>query len=178
MRNYIGSKDKLLRFLPNELNAIQIDKVISILNGKPLSEVTESLDPVYEDECVNIDMPSFLEEGEVSLNAYSVDQNAKDEDGKPIPYTPKKFPKEAVVVMVQKDIGRDNLKVRIYLDTETKAWDSDVIVNGVGNGKLSPEQIGDFFDSDLYNQIIIKLRDSWPLTDNTYAELYDALLQK
>ena len=62
----------------------------------------------------------------------------KDDKGKTIPITPKKFPTKAIDIVFPKQ----ELIVEVYLDAKTKKWDSKVDVGIEGQYfKLSPDQM-------------------------------------
>jgi hypothetical protein len=105
--------------------------------------------------------------------AYNVGLQATDHKGKDIPVTPKKFPEKAINIQ----FIANNTPITIFLDTETKKWDSNIVFNGI-NVKLSPEQMGQFFCSNFYSMLMAKLQHEWPLTDELYGNLYAGIANK
>lgn len=105
----------------------------------------------YDDifECAHFDLTDDLLQKSYIV-AYMLNQTIEDEEGNPKVYSPKNFPKKAFAMFIP--IDDDNL-VEIYFDTAAKAWDSAFVINGT-HGKLSPDQMGQFFKSKTY-QIII-----------------------
>ena len=91
--------------------------------------------------------------------------------GKVKPYTPKSFPKKAVVV--QFNYGA--LPIEVYLDTNAKSWNSSFIYDG-HVAKLTPEQLDGFFSTKFYAKLVNALSKKWPTSDQMYAELYKAVM--
>lgn len=133
----------------------------------------EDIAPLDETEALNI-----LIDDEVLKNAqiaaYNVGQTTLSPNGsKEIPVTPKKFPTKAVDVV----FPVQQLLVEVFFDPNQKQWDSDIDL-GTQHVKLSPDQMGAFFQTSFYQQLLDKLQKSWPLTDKFYSELYEGLCAK
>jgi len=137
-------------------------------------QLKESLAPVDETECIHLDITDDMLANS-SLRVYNVGQVVKGKDGKDIPVTPKKFPERAVDICVP--TGVEGLNIRIYLDTKDKAWDSDFTFDGVP-GKLSLEQMGQFFNSDFYARLAQVLAKKWPLSDELYGNLFQGVANR
>lgn len=107
------------------------------------------------------------------LQAYNVGQQVKDEQGKQVPVNPKKFPAKAVDVI----FPAQDLLVEVYLDTNEKKWSSAFFKDGV-KCQLSPDQMGQFFESEFYTKLANALKNKWPLTDELYGSLYEGIQNK
>lgn len=107
------------------------------------------------------------------MSAYNVGLQAVDHKGKEIPVVPKKFPTKAIDIV----FPVKQLLVEVYLDTESKKWDSCVEYNGC-KVRLSPEQMGQFFTSKFYGKLMAKLQREWPLSDELYGSLYSGVANR
>ena len=92
-------------------------------------------------------------------------------DGDEGVYNPKNNPDKAVDVVFEFEDGN---KVEIFLDPETKEWDS--LVNS--DGKLTPDQMGQYFSTGFSHKVDDRLRQMWPESDPYFAELLDAVQNK
>jgi len=72
-------------------------------------------------------------------------------DGDEGVYNPKNNPDKAVDVVFEFEDGN---KVEIFLDPETKEWDS--LVNS--DGKLTPDQMGQYFSTGFSHKVDDRLR--------------------
>lgn len=103
--------------------------------------------------------------------AYNNDQQLKNEDGKLLPYNPKRFPVKAVDVIFP--VGR--YLAEFYLDTTTKCWASNLKLNGM-KIPLNEEHYKQFFNTDFYSRLKNAIKNAWPLTDKFYANLYNGMM--
>lgn len=132
----------------------------------------DDLEPCDETESVHFDINDEAL-SQARMTAYNVGLQAKDHKGKDIPVNPKKFPDKAVDII----FPVKQLLVEIFLDTNSKKWDSLVNYNGK-DVKLSPEQMGQFFTSKFYGKLMAKLQRQWPLSDELYGNLYEGVANK
>lgn len=107
------------------------------------------------------------------LQAYNIGQQVKDAQGKTVPVNPKKFPSKAVDVI----FPAQGLLVEVYLDTTTKKWSSKFFKAGI-RCQLSPDQMGQFFESKFYAKLAKALKKKWPLSDELYGSLYEGIQRK
>ena len=137
----------------------------------------QQFQPLDETEAVNVDInDSILRTAKIA--AYNVGQVvSKDEDNgkgpKEVPFNPKKFPTKAVDIM----LDDNGLNVELFFDPKECKWDSDVELNGQ-HVKLSPDQMGAFFQTEFYQRLLAKLGKNWPLSDKFYGKLFSGLAQK
>lgn len=175
-RNSLDNPEKLKSFLPEKLTSDDIQKVFSILKVKTTNESKDvsrnNLEACDETEMIHLDIND-----DVLFNskiiAYNVGQTITNNKGKDVPITPKKFPKKAIDIV----FPVQQLLVEVYLDTKTKKWDSNINYNNQ-QLKLSPDQFEQFFNSNFYNKLILKLKKLWPLSDKLYGNLYEGILNK
>lgn len=126
-------------------------------------DITESIHLDINDELINSSNPRLI--------AYNIRMNTLEDEENTQVYDPKNYPQKAINIVFTPN---DDLKVNIFLDTEKKEWDS--LVND--QFKLSPDQMGDFFKTDFYKKINTRVKQNWPLTDDLYKSLYDAIDHK
>lgn len=107
------------------------------------------------------------------LACYNGNQTLTKDGKEHVPVNPKKFPDKAIDIL----IPLNEMKIEIFFDTKCKKWDSSFVYNGT-DGKLSPDQFEQFFESDFYAKMLNKLKELWPLSDKFHAELYNGLLEK
>ena len=137
------------------------------------SDSEQSLEPLDETEAVHLLVNDDLLRNS-RIAAYNIGQTVKSPDSnKEIPVNPKKFPTKAVDVI----FPVQNLLVEVFFDPEQKKWDSDVIYRN-SHVKLSPEQMGQFFNTEFYSKLLNKLQKAWPLSDEFYGQLYEGLCNK
>lgn len=147
---------KFMQYLVEDIAESQFDCF------KPIDE-TEDANLMITDDALS----------QAKILAYNVGQQAHDDRGKKIPVTPKKFPDKAVDIV----FPIQNLLVEVFLDTNSKKWDSHFNYNG-HDCKLSPDQMGQFFTSNFYARLQQKLSKSWPLTDDLYGKLFEGISNK
>ena len=137
------------------------------------SSIKGEFAPLDETEAIHIDITdNDLRQSRIA--AYNVGQMVQQPDSdKKIPVNPKKFPTKAVdVIFPVKD-----LLVETYFDTQECKWDSDVKI-GDQHFKLSPDQMGMFFKTSFYQNLLRKLSREWPLSDTFYRKLFAGLQQR
>lgn len=132
-------------------------------------------------ECIHLDITDDLLK-HAKIAAYMFNQELETPEGKMEPYQPKKFPDKAIDIMIplqplEGSDPNDNKLIEIFLDSKDLVWDSRFVIDGEF-GKLSPEQMGQFFSTELYKRMLIMLPEKWPLSDETYNDLYNAIVQK
>lgn len=120
-------------------------------------------------ECAHFDVTDELL-SHAMIAAYMFNQQV-DSNSQEKPYTPKNFPDKAIDLMIPVS---DDFLVEVYFDTNLNKWDSKFNLNGTP-GKLSPDQMGQFFKSNCYKTIVRGIQKKWPLSDPTYAKLFDAV---
>lgn len=127
-------------------------------------ELTESINISLDDQTIN--------KAKCSLIAYNchIKEDGSETD---VIYNPKKNPDKAVDINFE--YPDDNLNIEIFLDTNSKEWDSDI---NNGKGKLSPEQMEIFFESNFYSKLHKKLSGMWPTSDRLFGELIEAITNK
>ena len=135
--------------------------------------MTMNLDPQDIFECIHIDITDELL-AKSRIAAYMFDQQLETPEGKVEPFEPKKFPEKAIDIMIP---AADGLLIEIYLNSETKAWSSRFRYNDKF-GKLSPDQMEQFFRTDFYNKMQAVLQQKWPISDPTYNDLYSGVINK
>lgn len=176
IRNNIDKPEVIRPMLPAKLTDSDVKQVIKILGGgKQVSESDseQSLEPLDETEAVHLIVNDDLLRNS-RIAAYNIGQTVKDPDSdKEVPVNPKKFPTKAVDVI----FPVQELLVEVFFDPEQKKWDSDVVFHDQ-HCKLSPDQMGQFFNSEFYAKLLQKLGKSWPLSDEFYGKLYEGLQNK
>ena len=158
--------------LPAKLSDADVKKVLEILStGKKV----ESVESVFEEDavCIEADITDDLLKN-AKIACYDSNVVLKDEDGKAVPVNPKKFPDRAVNICI--DVN--GVPVYIFFDAKKKCWDSSFKMNDDTIGALSPNQFGQFFNTQFCNKLFAKLQKIWPLTDPYHADLYNAAIQK
>ena len=131
------------------------------------------LDPQNQFECIHLDITDELLM-KSKIAAYMFDQQLETPEGKVEPFEPKKFPEKAIDILIPIE---DLFIIEIYLDSETKCWSSRFRKDGKF-GKLSPDQMEQFFRSKFYGKMQSALASKWPISDPTYSDLYKAVLTK
>ena len=121
-------------------------------------------------KCIDITIDDNLLK-DAKIASYLANQTMPTSSGKTKPYAPKSFPDKAVIVQFQ--FG--SLPIQIYLDTKNLSWNSDFIIDN-HIGKLSTEQLDDFFGTNFYAKLVKSLANIWPTSDPQYAKLYEAVL--
>ena len=133
----------------------------------------ESFKPLDETEALHLDINDDVLSNSKIL-AYNVGQTIKPEgSNKEILVNPKKFPTKAIDII----FPIQELQIEVFFDTEQKKWDSNINYNNQ-QLKLSPDQFGQFFNSNFYNLLLQKLKKEWPLSDELYGELYNNICNK
>lgn len=137
------------------------------------SNTKDILAPLDETEDINITITDELLNNS-KLLVYNIGQTVNDpRSNKEIPVNPKKFPKKAINII----FPINNVFVNIFFDTQSKTWDSSINYNGQ-IVKLSPDQMGQFFDSIFFAKLLKVLQDKWPLSDEYYNKLYSGIANK
>lgn len=132
----------------------------------------EDFNPQSSFECIHLDITDELLSS-AKIASYMFNQQFENSEGKEKPFTPKAFPGKAVVIV----LPLDGFNIEIYLDSDNLMWDSKFVFNG-RFGKLSPEQMQQFFSSGFYLRMIDALSKKWPTSDPTYAKLFNAVCEK
>jgi hypothetical protein len=97
-------------------------------------------------------------------------------DKKEVPVNPKNFPTKAIFILIP--LGDENTdKIELYFDPRIMQWKSNVIYNNTV-GKLTPDQFGQFFNSEFYTKLLNRCKASWPLKDTLYNDLFNGLCKK
>lgn len=181
IRDNVDKPDVIKKLLPSKLGKSELAKVIDILSSGPKESIEEdeasddtedSRDNLDEFEYIHLQINDELLQSS-KIKCYNTNQSVLDDNGKEVPVNPKKFPDKAVCITVP----IDNLTLEIFLDTETKKWDSNIKYRGI-NGKLSPEQFGQFFNTKFYNKLRNHLSREWPLSDEMYGQLFSGIVNK
>lgn len=169
MRNNLDNAELLKDYLPEKLTDSDISHILSILKVRQdMPDISnESLKPLDETECINIQISDQLLMNS-KIACYNVGQTIIDKNGKEQPVNPKKFPEKAIDIFIPIN---GMLMIELYLDRESRKWDSSFTFNGAA-GKLSPDQMGQFFRSNFYQQLKAKLEKEWPLSDDMYNGLF------
>jgi hypothetical protein len=87
------------------------------------------------------------------ISIYNVRRQKDDHKRKDIFVTPKIFPEKTIVIV----FPVQQLLVKIFLNTKTKKWDSNINYNDI-NVKLSHDQMNQFFTSHFYKKLMSKLQ--------------------
>lgn len=125
-------------------------------------------------ECFPIEIDDELL-SKARIAAWLFDQQLETTDGKKKPFSPKAFPERAIDIIVQfGKSGKDILE--IYLDPKSLQWNSKILKFGKF-GKLAPEQLDQFFQTEFYKKMARKLTRKWPLSDPQYGALFQAVKQ-
>ena len=177
LRDNIDNPAFVKSMLPDKLSASDVQKVLDILGTSKdkvdeSDEPRDSLDPLDETECVNISI-SDQDLSSSKILCYNAGQTVVDDKGKEQPVNPKKFPDKAIDIVCQ----FQGLPVEIWFNPLNMCWNSHLLYNGI-EGKLSPEQFGQFFNSMFYMKLLEKVRKLWPLSDKYHADLYQGLMAK
>lgn len=143
--------------------------------------MTIDITPQDPFECIHLDITDELLR-HANIAAYMFNQELQTPEGKLEPYQPKKFPDKAIDIMIpleplKGEDPKDNKLIEVFFDTNDLVWDSKFVIDGKF-GKLSPEQMGQFFKTDFYKQMQYVLPEKWPLSDELYSNMYNAILRK
>lgn len=178
-RACLDDVEKLKEFLPKKLTNEDIKEVLSILKVKEnaiIHESNENLKHLFENldetEQIQLDITDDLLSN-AKIMAYNTGMTSTNMSDKKVPVAPKNFPKKAVDIV----FPVQELLVEVFLNTDTKKWDSNINFEG-RNLKLSLEQMGQFFTTNFYNKLVSKLQKSWPLTDKLYGNLFEGITNK
>ena len=101
--------------------------------------------------------------------AWMFNQQLETPEGKKKPFAPKAFPERAIDIIVE--LGTANDLLEIYLDPKIFAWSSKIVKDG-RFGKLTPEQLDQFFQTSFYKRLVEAVAKKWPLSDPKYAQLF------
>lgn len=121
-------------------------------------------------ECIDIQITDDILK-DAKIASYLANQVFTTSQGKKKPYAPKTFPEKAIVIQ----FVHNGQPIEIYLDAMDNKWNSRLIVDK-HIGKLSIEQLDEFFKTKFYAQLVDSLAKKWPTTDPTYAKLYQAVI--
>ena len=113
------------------------------------------------------------------IAVYNTGVVLKNEEGKDVPFNPKKFPAKAIDIVFP--VG--NLLVEVYLDSNDKAWGSNIVSKDeeteVKQGaELTSGQYKQFFGSGFYKKLNAVIDKKWPTSDPFYSDLYKAVKEK
>ena len=189
VRGHVDDRDMLRAYLPVFVEDDTFQKIYDILNGKSrdslethdelkfgssifeeLVEASLSSPAAFELDEEETEFSRLrlddaaLDGAKCTINAYNV-PTLEEKNGV---YNPKTNPDKAVDMVFEFD-GGDT--VEIYLDTETGEWDSRV--NDAG--KLTPDQMGEFFRTDFSKKMDNRLSEIWPESDPFFKNLMDAV---
>ena len=106
------------------------------------------IDDIFECFPIQID-DQLLSKAKVA--AWMFNQQLETPEGKKKPFAPKSFPERAIDLLIQLDGSKDDF-LEIYLDPKEMAWNSKIIKDGKF-GKLSPEQLDAFFQTQFYRRM-------------------------
>lgn len=131
---------------------------------------SESLKPQDITESIHFDITDDkITNDNCKLIAYNVHVDESDDVEA---YNPKNNPEKAIDIFL--DYPEHNLKIEIFLDTESREWDS--YING--QTKLSPEQMNQFFKTNFFNRLKNRLNEIWTKDDDFFGNLLEALNNK
>lgn len=177
IRRHIDDEDMLRSYLPVQIEDSTFRKIYDILNGKSTDRLASKDELSYgssifqrllEEENLNESVEIDEEETEYShivlddesinnsrcsIIAYNTHVLEDGEDGGE--YTPKSNPDKAIDMVFELPDGNE---VEIYLDTESKEWNSSVN----GSRKLTPDQMGEFFRTDFCRRLNDRIYRMWP----------------
>ena len=202
IRRHIDDEDMLRSYLPVQIEDSTFRKIYDILNGKSTDRLSsgdelsygssifqrlleEDSNPIESDDSGGCETQELDEEeteyssmvlddesinnSKCSIIAYNTHVLEDGEDGGE--YTPKSNPDKAIDIVFEFPNGNE---VEIYLDTETKEWNSSVN----GSRKLTPDQMGEFFHTDFCRRLNDRIYRMWPQSDPYFNELIDAVRNK
>lgn len=156
------------RLTPDDVQAVE--DVLGVGDVQTRGEAEESgLEPLDETEELHLEIDDQLL-ATAKASAWNAGVVVKDEDGKDVPVNPKKFPERAVRVAFHCGPAA----AEVFLDGKTFLWDSEVQMSGQ-KLKLSPDQLGSFFETGFYQRLRAKLRKDWPLSDEKYSKLFQSV---
>ena len=121
-------------------------------------------------QCIDIQINDDMLKN-AKIASYFGNQTFETSTGKKKPYQPKTFPNKAIIVQFE----HNDMPIEIYLDAQEYAWNSRLAIDGE-IGKLSPEQLDDFFATNFYAKLIDTIAKRWPTTDPNYSKLYQAMM--
>lgn len=104
--------------------------------------------------------------------AYNLGQTIS-KNGEKDPYNPKKFPKKAVDII----FPSGEFLVEIYFDTNLKQW-CGLCQKEKNTALLLEHHFNQFFATNFFKTLIIKLKNNWPLKDKFYSGLYNNLISE
>lgn len=197
IRNHISDKEMLRSYLPVYVEDDTFNKIYDILNGKSkdrldseeetrlgsqifqnLLEDEKTLNESIEEEqaqqqCIDEEDTEFsgIRMDDSSLDNAKCSIIAYNTNGKDCIYNPKSNPDKAIDILFEMDDGNN---VEVFLNPNTKEWDSRVN----GSVKLTPDQMGEFFGTDLCRMIDGRIQQIWPESDPYFRELLEAVRQK
>lgn len=164
---YPSESDKMENFGVEFANSLRKTVNENLEDGED-GRVGTSLDE-EETEYSGIRMDDqTLDAAKCSIIAYST---SVAEDGAQPAYNPKSNPDKAIDILFEFDGGD---VVEVFLDPNTKEWDSRVN----GSAKLTPDQMGEFFRTELCRRIDARIGQMWPESDPYFNELLDAVRRK
>ena len=139
-----------------EKHGVEFAKVLCKTINESIEESeTECLDE-EETEFSGIRMDDIsLESAKCSIIAYNT--HIMENDGEGV-YNPKSNPDKAIDILFEFEDGNT---VEVFLDPNTKEWDSRVNKTS----KLTPDQMGQFFGTDLCGKICRRVEEMWPESD-------------
>lgn len=133
-------------------------------------DILENTEPQDITESVHIDLnDDTISKAKCSIMAYNLHVDEEDEYEA---YNPKKNPDKAVDILLE--YPGNNLKIEIFLDTQSREWDSWIN----NTSKLSPEQMEIFFNSTFYKKLYNRLNEVWPTSDELFSDLINAINHK
>ena len=201
IRGHVSDRDMLRSYLPVFVEDDTFQRIYDILNGKSRDRVdshdelkfgasifeellnesveSEADDGLCETEEVDEEETEFsrirlddqtIADSDCGIIAYNT--QVAEGEGEAEAYTPKNFPDKAIDIEFKLPDGNE---VEIFLDPETKEWDSTV---NDGAGKLSPDQMGEFFGTDFCRRVTDRVSEMWPESDPYFRDLLEAVRRK
>ena len=116
-----------------------------------------------------------LEKAKCRMSAWNMHVGEKEDatdSGEAV--NPKNCPEKAVDLEFEFPGGE---KVEIFLGGKDLEWDSSV-VSGEKSGKLSPDQMGEFFGTKFYKRLYNRLNEMWPCSDEQFGNAIRAINEK
>lgn len=123
---------------------------------------------IFECFPINID-DQMLSSSKIAV--WMFNQQLETPKGEKKPFAPKAFPDKAIDIEV--DLG-DGGELEIYFDPENMVWNSRVVKDG-RFGKLSDQQLDQFFQTQFYKKMVDAIQKKWPLSDPTYGRMFQAI---
>lgn len=168
VRNNINNEQFIRKSIPEGLKEETINKIIDILQKKTdLNTLKENIAHARDVfESVNLDIDDkLLNVSDLYIKAYNNICNGNLS-------LPESDPEKAIQIIVK--LPTENT-MEIFLDGNTMEWDSRID----NTKKLSPDQMGQFFQTDVFKKIINKIKNSWPTQeDETFKDLYGSIINK